>query len=361
MPRSSRPVMLTGGGTLGSVTPILGMYEAWKKRDPEQEFVWVGTLRGPERALVEEAGIPFIPLLVPKAYRYFTWRWFFFPLLLVWSLVVSGVLLFRYRPSWILSAGAYVSVPLAWLAPLFKTRVAIHQLDYLPGLANVLMAPVSSLVTATWPITKEHFPKKTVHVVGALAYGSHLKATSREEAYEHFDIDRHKSTVLVLGGGGGSVALNRAFEEVADSLTQDVNVLHATGIGKNIFENRKAPENYHVTELFVEDFGQALNVADVVVTRAGLGTLLELVRQKKASIFIPLPNSPQEANAKAVEEAGAGAVLDQRDLDDKLTTTIRDVLEPTKKQKLEERIGELFPVDGAEEIMELIQQKTSQD
>lgn len=359
MPKSSKPVMLTGGGTLGSVTPILGIYEAWKKRDPDQEFVWVGTLRGPERALIEEAGLPFIPLVVPKAYRYFTWRWFFFPLLLLWSLLVSAWLLLRYRPSWILSAGAYVSVPLAWLAPLFKARVAIHQLDYLPGLANVLMAPVSSLVTATWSVTKEHFKKKTVHVVGALAYGSHLKAASREEAYQRFDIDRNKPTVLVLGGGGGSVALNRAFEHVADQLTQDVNVLHSTGIGKMIFQKRKTPQDYYATELFVEDFGQAMNVADVVVTRAGLGTLLELVRQKKASIFIPLPNSPQEANAKAVENVGAGMVLDQRELGKKeLIAAIQEVLEPVKRKQLEERIGDLFPVDGAEEIIELIKQKT---
>lgn len=357
--RNRRPVFLTGGGTLGSVTPLLGVYEAWKKEDPDQTFVWIGIPGGPERELVEKAGLPFHFILAPKAFRYLTWRWLFFPFFLLWSLGQSAWLLARFRPSWLLSAGSYVSVPLAWLAPLFGTRVAIHQLDHELGLANRLMAPVASLVTSTFPITAHQLPRKRVEIVGALLYGAHLASASREAALERFDIDPGRPTVLVLGGGIGSAALNRAFEAVADVLSGEFNVLHATGKGKGIFLSRKSPEHYYATELFVEDFGIALGLADLVVTRAGVGTLLELVREKKAAIFVPLPDSPQEANAKAVEEARAGMILDQDKLEGDLVTTIHEALEPHRKQQLEANIGRLFPLNGAEQIVKLIRQKNT--
>ena len=174
-----------------------------------------------------------------------------------------------------------------------------------------------------------------------------------------FDLETGKPTILVLGGGTGSLALNRAFEQVADTVAAEFNVLHATGRGKGIFADRRAPAGYYVTELFVDDFGMALCLADVVVTRAGVGTLLDLVREKKAAIFVPLPNSSQVANARAVEEAHAGIVLPEDRLEQDLVTMLREAIEPHRKQKLEERIGELFPKDGAEKIVELIRQKNT--
>lgn len=353
------PIFLTGGGTLGSVTPLLGVYEAWNREDPDQTFIWIGIPGGPERELVEKAGLPFHFILAPKAFRYLTWRWLFVPFFFLWSLGESAWLLARFRPSWLLSAGSYVSVPLAWLAPLFGTRVAVHQLDYDLGLANRLMAPVASLITSTFPITAHQLPRKRVEIVGALSYGSHLASASREAALERFDLDPGRPTVLVLGGGIGSVALNRAFEAAADRLSGEFNVLHATGKGNGIFLSRKPPEHYCVTELFVEDFGMALSLADLVVTRAGVGTLLELVREKKAAIFVPLPNSPQEANARFVKEARAGMILHQDKLEDDLVATIHEALEPYRKQQLEANIGRLFPTNGAERIVKLILQKNT--
>jgi len=360
MPKLRKPIFLTGGGTLGPVTPVLAIYEAWKKEDPDQEFVWIGTPGGPERELIRETDLKFHSLLVPKAYRYLTFKWLLLPPLLLWSVSKSIWLLARYRPSWVLSAGAYVSVPLALLANFFGTRVAIHQLDYKLGLANKLMAPVSTLVTSTWEVTKKHLSRKDVQVVGGLAYKKHISTNSRESSYEKFDLDSSKKTVLIVGGGGGSRAINSLAESVADKLSHKFNVLHATGSGKKIFRDREAPENYYVTDLFIEDYAQALDLADVVVTRAGIGQLEELVVRKKASIFIPIPHSAQEENAQAILDAHAGVVLNQVELTgNTLIKSIHETLESHTKKRLEENIGNLFPKDGARRIVELIKQKNT--
>ena len=348
--------MLTGGGTLGPATPLLAVADALRKKDPEVRLIWVGTPNGPERVLVEEAGIPFVSLHVPKFQRYVTWRWILIPFELIWSLFHAKIILLKYRPSWVVSAGGFSSVPLAWLARFFGAKVLIHQLDYVAGLANRVMAPVAHVVTATWPIAREQFPHKKVEVIGSPSYIKHLESHSMEHALKRFDLDTGKPTVLVIGGGSGSSVINAAMERLADKLVQDVNVLHATGRGKSIFKNRSAPDGYYVTGLFVEDFGDAFHLADVIVTRAGLGTLTELVYGKKASILIPIKNSHQEKNADAALEAGACIVVKESQLEGTvLLEKIREALDPRTRHTLEKNIGNLFPTKGvAEKIAEML-------
>ncbi len=348
--------MLTGGGTLGPATPLLAVADALRQKDSEVRLIWVGTPNGPERALVEEAGIPFVSLHVPKFQRYVTWKWLLIPFELLWSIFRAKIILLKYRPSWVVSAGGFNSVPLAWLARFFGAKVLIHQLDYVAGLANRVMAPVAHVVTATWPIAKEQFPKKNVQVIGSPSYVKHLLSSSTERALKRFDLDTGKPTVLVIGGGSGSLIINSAMERLADKLVQDVNILHATGRGKLIFNDRSSPDGYYVTELFVDDFGDAFNLADVIVTRAGLGTLTELVYGKKVSILIPIQNSHQEKNADAALEAGACIVVEESQLGGNiLLEKIREALDPRTRHMLEENIGNLFPTKGvAEKIAEIL-------
>ena len=200
-------VLLTGGGTLGSVTPLLAIARAWRARDPEVSFIWVGTPDGPEARLVEREGIPFIPFNAPKAPRYLSWRWLTLPFELCRALWHAIRLLFEYQPAWILSAGAYVSVPLVWCAPFAGAKVAIHQLDVPLSLSNRLMLPMADLVTTTWSETAKSI-KKPVHVVGSPVYDRGVSVRSREDILMHFDLDPTLGTVLVLGGWTGSVALN---------------------------------------------------------------------------------------------------------------------------------------------------------
>jgi UDP-N-acetylglucosamine--N-acetylmuramyl-(pentapeptide) pyrophosphoryl-undecaprenol N-acetylglucosamine transferase len=356
---SNKTIFLTGGGTLGSVTPLLAVFEEWKKNAPDINFIWIGTPSGPEKALVSQTGLKFFTLNVPKAYRYVTWKWLLFPILLFSSFVKSALLLHKYRPEWILSAGAYVSVPLVWLAPVFGSRAAIHQLDIRVGLANKLMAPFSSVITLAWPSSSSDFPHKTVHVVGSLSYSKHLAFNPTSSDYEHFNLDSSKKTVMIVGGGGGSRALNALAEVIADKLSLDFNVLHSTGRGKMIFLNREAPKNYHAVELFVEDYASALSLADVVVTRAGMGQIDELASCGKAAIFIPLPHSPQEDNAKAILDAEAGIVINQDALTgEDLMMAIKKALDGACKKNLERNISNLFHGGGAHEVVELIKQKT---
>ncbi|MCR4314210.1 MAG: hypothetical protein NUV84_03115, partial [Candidatus Uhrbacteria bacterium] len=130
---------------------------------------------------------------------------------------------------------------------------------------------------------------------------------SRERAYEEFKISKHKPTVLVVGGGTGSAWLNATIDHIAPELAKEANVIHLTGRGKEIQSKHL---DHHVREFADKEMADALAVAEVIVCRAGLSTITELAALSKAAVIIPLPDSPQYANADMV--ADASVILEQR-------------------------------------------------
>ena len=142
-------VLYVGGGTLGSVTPLLAVQEVLGREGVEGR--WVGTAEGPERVLVESAGMEFVVLPSAKVRRYFS----------VQNVVdgfrfVAGVwrafrILGAWRPDVVVSAGSFVAVPVVIAAWLRGVPVHMHQLDLVPGLANRLSKPFASSVSVSFP------------------------------------------------------------------------------------------------------------------------------------------------------------------------------------------------------------------
>ncbi len=338
-------ILFAGGGTLGPVTPLLAVAEAWKKIDPSVQFVWVGTRQGPEREVVEAAGIPFLTIPVARLPRYPSFEWLLLPFRLVGALALAWIILRREKPSLIASAGGYTAVPFVWLGGLRRGgRVWIHQQDVRPLLSNRLASPAASCITTAWQRTLRYFPRdKTIHVGNPVRP---LREARREEG--------GRPTVFILGGGTGAVWLNHMMEEIAPRLLSRANVIHVTGEGKLTGRLQQMGPGYTVREfLMPEEVAHAYATADVVLARAGMGTLSELAASRKPAILIPLPDSAQEENARVVKEADAAIVLHQSftSVDD-LQKTILDLLSDKQKQRLlSERIGALLPTNVAETIV----------
>ena len=156
-------ILFSGGGTMGSVTPLLAVYSRLKRRHPKTRFLWVGTRHGPEGPFVRQFGLPFNPIFSGKLRRYFSVR----NVIDVWYVLLgffqSIRLLLRERPALLISAGAYVSVPLHWVGKLLGVRSVILQQDLEIGLSNKLMAPFASRIFVSLPEALNYFSKKTVY------------------------------------------------------------------------------------------------------------------------------------------------------------------------------------------------------
>lgn len=299
---------------MGSVTPLLAVWEAWKKIDPSVEAIWVGTHRGPERDVVEAQGIPFFTLPMSRLPRYPSLEWLTAPCTFFFACVKATRILSSQKVDLVASAGGYTAVPMVYAAKLLGVNVWVHQQDVELTKTTKLTVPFADLVTVAWERNRNELGDR-VKFIGNPVRSSLLRG-SRERAYEEFKISKHKPTVLVVGGGTGSAWINNAIDRVAVALTQEANVIHLTGRGKGI-ESRHP--DHHVREFVDLEMADALAVADVIVCRAGLSTITELAALSKAAVIIPLPDSPQHANADMV--ADASVILEQRH------TTLRQLLE----------------------------------
>ncbi len=352
--------MMTGGGTLGPVTPLLAVIEAWRRQDPTALFVWVGTKSGPERDVIAKQLIPFHGLRAPKLDRHAPLKWALIPFQLLWAMKIAVDLIRLERPDVVVTAGGYVSLPLVWTARLLGIPVWVHQQDVRAGLANLLMAPAASKVSVAWIKTMRKFPaSKTIHVGNpvrpSISGGSRVKAVAR------FGLDLLKPTVLILGGGTGSMWLNETIARLAPDLVHRANILHLTGKGKRSPADEVA--GYTVVDLIVDGMADVYALADVVVCRAGMGTISELSALRKPAIIIPIPASHQEDNTAVLAELDAAVIMDQPATTPQiLLQTINGLLDDEdSRHKLGLRLRAALPTDGvAERLARLIQSLVKQ-
>jgi len=303
-------IVFAGGGTLGSVTPLLAVARAAREQQPGCELFWIGTDFGPEERLVREAGIDFYAIKSGKLRRYLDWRNITDVGRIIRGFLQAGSLLGRLRPDVLVSAGGFVAVPAVWAAWLRRVPVHLHQMDIRPGLANKLSAPFAASVSVAYERSLADFAsKKPVWTSNPVR--PELFAGSRTEAARLFGLEPGTPTVLVLGGGTGAVTLNGLVRQAAPELASGAQLIHLTGQGKaEPFAD--APARYHQLEFLTGDLKHAYAAADLVVTRAGMGVLTELAALGTPAVILPIPDSHQEENADFFVKNGAAAAVDER-------------------------------------------------
>ncbi|HVM90399.1 MAG TPA: glycosyltransferase [Verrucomicrobiae bacterium] len=322
-------ILFAGGGSLGPVTPLLATAHALKKLDPSVEFAWAGTPDGPERQLVEAEGMPFYPIPVAKVPRFPDSRWITFPFDALRAAHAAKQIIEKEKPDAVASVGGFTAVPVIRAAAKQGIPCFIHQLDVKPTLSNRAVEKLCVSRTSSFKISGYELLPTPVRFQGV---GTH--AASRP-------------TVLVMGGGQGAQALNEAIATKIDRWLEKANVIHIAGKGKT--EGLPEREGYSVHELLnAEGMKRAYAAADLILTRAGIGSLSEIAALKKAAIIVPIPRSHQVANALAFDEAKAGLYVkqDQEDFADIVFQQATRLLDdPERRRAMGEKAHAYFPTD----------------
>ncbi|MBI2953311.1 MAG: undecaprenyldiphospho-muramoylpentapeptide beta-N-acetylglucosaminyltransferase [Chloroflexi bacterium] len=303
-------VVLAGGGSGGSTTPLLAVAEALRRRHPDVELLYIGSDTGPEKALIERADIPFVGISTGKLRRYWSWQNFLDVFRTGASLIQSFGIVRRFQPDALTSAGGFVCVPPALACWFLKVPVHIHQQDVEPGLANRIISPFARRVTVTFEASRDHFPAARTVLTGNPLRPEILNGNP-EVARQFFGLEEHVPTVLATGGGTGAVGLNRLVAAAAPYLVDRCQIVHLTGKGKSI-DPGFSHGRYHQLEFVVDEMRHLLALADLVISRAGLSTLTELGALCKPAILIPMPDSHQRYNARAFGDVGAAIVLEEK-------------------------------------------------
>ncbi len=346
-------IILSGGGTGGTVTPLLAIAREFYRKYPSTSFLFLGTHNGPEKALVlevaKEIPLTFQAMLAGKWRRYLSIKNFTDFFNIGGAFFQSIHLLKKERPNLIISVGAFVSVPLVWTAKLLHIPVLIHQQDLRPGLANRLMAGAASVITVTFENSLKVYGAKAVLTGNPYSLPS---LPSKENLFKKYNLDLTKPLILIFGGGTGSVSINEAVKNNLSELLEITQIIHLTGEGKLISESQPG---YHCFEFMNHlDLLGVMSVSEIVVSRPGLGTLTELSALKKTSILVPMPNSHQEDNAEACANIGAAIYIEQKDLNSKLVRVAGELLADQKRRvELETKMATIIKSGAADTIVDL--------
>ncbi len=348
-------ILFAGGGTGGSVSPLLALRESLAKiySSDNLKFVWIGTPAGPEKILVRSQGIEFHWIFSGKLRRYFSWRNFVDPWLVLLGIIQSFFLLRKIKPDAVVSAGSFVAVPVAIAAWFLRIPILIHQQDIKPGLANKIIARLAKRITVSFAQTAKAFPQDKV-VVSGNPVRPEILLGNKDKAMSLFGLRSDLPVVLVVGGGTGALQLNKLVVGALPELLQFCQVVHITGKGKKLppLALKEKSELYHAYEFVADGLPDLLAAADLVISRAGLGFLTELSALGKPAIVIPIPNSHQEDNAEYFARQGAVVYAKQNLLSSQaLVSDVKNLL--TDKESLQflgRKIRSLFQLQAADII-----------
>ncbi len=359
--KKKRTIFFSGGGTGGPVTPLLAVMEKMMKVYPDYNYYFLGTKFGPEKKMLEAEKLTqnchYLSLEAGKWRRYFSFKNLSDPFKIVYSFFQSFYYLSKYRPSMVLSAGAYVSVPLAYAAYILRIPVIIHQQDILVGLANRLMSKVASQVSVSFEKSLKYFNNKGILIGNP--YRQDLIKQIKEERQDYlkkWKFSKDLPVLLVMGGASGANYINQVLFKIRPILKDSWQVVHLSGYFNH--QETSFDNNYRVFKFLANlDLLSLIACADLVISRAGLGTITELFAFSKPALIIPMPNSHQEKNAQYLAHKKAAIVREQANFSDSdLIKLLYDFKENKEiGQGLKLNISKIMPSDATDNFIKLIE------
>jgi len=319
-------VVLTGGGTGGHFFPLIAVAEELRaitvsKKIVDVQFMYVGAeVHGLK--VFEREDIAYKFIYAGKLRRYASVSnigdLFRIPV----GIIQSFAILFSYYPDVIFSKGGFGAVPVVIAGWLLRIPIFIHESDSVPGLANKWSSKFARRIAVSFPDTVHMFPvKKTAYVGNPVRLS--LAKGSKESAKQVFQLAGGRKIILILGGSQGSQVINEEFLKMLPKLLDHYEIIHQCGT-KNIHDVESEARSVLSTEqekfyhpmgfLTQEELSSAFAACDIIVSRAGSGSIFEIALVGKPSILIPLPeaaNDHQRLNAHAYAENGATVIIEQ--------------------------------------------------
>jgi UDP-N-acetylglucosamine--N-acetylmuramyl-(pentapeptide) pyrophosphoryl-undecaprenol N-acetylglucosamine transferase len=363
-------IMIGGGGTGGHVFPAISIADALNRVLDDPSVLFVGALGKLEMEKVPEAGYEIVGLPVAGFQRRLTWRniTFFFKLLR--SMHISRQLVRKFGPDIAIGVGGYASGPIVKAAARRKVPVLIQEQNSYAGVTNRLLAKAAAKICVAYPGMERYFPAEKIVLTGnPVRQDLILPDSEWEGSRGHFGLLPDKKVILLIGGSLGARTLNESvIGNIGEIAQSDVQLIWQSG--SHYHERalhallQSGAENIFLLP-FIKEMNRAFQVADLIISRAGAGTISELCLVGKPVILVPSPNvaeDHQTSNAKALTDRQAGVLVADRDAErDLFATALRLVHDEIQKRVLSDNIKKLAIADSSErianEVIKLLKKK----
>jgi UDP-N-acetylglucosamine--N-acetylmuramyl-(pentapeptide) pyrophosphoryl-undecaprenol N-acetylglucosamine transferase len=376
-------ILTVGGGSGGHVTPVVAVIRQLKLKKPDADIrFWCDSKFAPQaRSLMKQLDFDIAVHVVAsgKFRRYHhlsVMRQLLWPRLVLLNIrdavlvgigfVQSIIKLMIWRPDVVFTKGGYVCLPVGLAAKVLGIPLVIHDSDAHPGLTNRILAKWASRIATGAPLEYYPYPAALSRYVG-IPISSEFHPFSdveRANARTEWGIDSERPLVVITGGGLGAQRINEAVAETLPQLMDLATIVLISGSGQYDELRALTPQNderYQLHAFVSNGMAALLGAADVVVTRAGATTILELAALAKPTILIPngkLTGGHQLKNAAVYHDAKAVKVIDESALiadPEVMVQSIRSVIDtPHDAIKMAKRFSTFAKPHAASDVADMI-------
>lgn len=351
----SKNIVFVGGGSGGHVMPAITLIKKLKE-DDSFLISYIGGRSGIERELITKLSIPYFPIYTGKLRRYLSLENLIDIFKVIMGIFQSILILAKFsRKTLVFSTGGFVSVPVVIAAKLTLKTVYIHEQTSRVGLANKIASLFADKIFISFEESKKFFPEtKTILT------GYPLRDECFIPTYPNLDFSGKalnsiaKPILFVTGGGNGSYLINQLVKNHLDILKNKYFIIHQVG---KIYEEEFKPfhdENYFSAAFFDKEIIPLFKKAKIVISRAGAGTVCELMSLRKKSIFIPLKiaqKNEQFHNAMEAQRKLGSFILTEDEIPNCDFISYLETFEET----LNEKIYNYKMLNGTEELIKQLQ------
>ena len=375
-------VIVSGGGTGGHIFPAISIANAIRQLRPEAKILFVGAEGRMEMQRVPDAGYEIIGLPVAGFDRKRLWRNVGVLIKLVRSQWKARKIIKKFKPQVAVGVGGYASGPTLKMAATMGIPTLIQEQNSYAGVTNKLLAKQAKKICVAYEGMERFFPQEKIILTGNPVRQTLItEQVSRKDAAKHFDLDPNRKTVLIIGGSLGARTLNETMIANLNMIQAHPEVQFIWQVGKIYIDQVKEALraysgelvcNSHIVtmpNLYVNDFIKhmeyAYGIADLVVSRAGAGSISEFCLLGKPVILVPSPNvaeDHQTQNALALVRRDAALYVKDVEAKEQLVElAIETVKDNDKLQALNRNILEMALPDSAEiiakEVLRLADEK----
>jgi UDP-N-acetylglucosamine--N-acetylmuramyl-(pentapeptide) pyrophosphoryl-undecaprenol N-acetylglucosamine transferase len=356
----SKKFLISGGGTGGHIYPAIAIANELKLRYSDAEFLFVGAKDRMEMEKVPQNGYQIKGLWISGIQRKLTLKNMMFPFKLISSLWNANKIIKDFKPDVVIGTGGFASGPTLMRANANRIPTLIQEQNSFPGITNKLLSKKANKICVAYDGLDRFFPKTKIIKTGNPVRQDLLTINSkREEALSFFKLDKAKPTLLIIGGSLGARAINKLIATQIEWLVeQGIQVIWQTG--KLYYEEYKKYDEVNgvQTHAFLNKMDLSYAAADIIISRAGAGSISELCIVGKPTIFIPSPNvseDHQTKNAQAVVNKNAAILLKETELE-RFQTVFNGLTENKDRQtELSKNIKQLALPNATKNIVDEIE------
>ena len=352
--------ILSGGGTGGHIYPAIAIANELKVRYPDAEFLFVGAKDRMEMEKVPQAGYKIEGLWISGLQRKLTLKNLMFPFKVISSLMKSANIVRNFKPHAVVGTGGFASGPLLKVASGKGIPCVLQEQNSFAGITNKLLANKVAKICVAYDGMEKFFPKDKIVKTGNPVRGDLVSLVENKvEALSFFGLQADKTTLLVLGGSLGARRVNVLVEQSLPLFKeQGIQVIWQSG--KLYYEEYKKYESGDVKVVaFLNRMDLAYGAADIIISRAGAGSVSELCIVGRPVIFIPSPNvaeDHQTKNAQSLVEKDAAIMVRETELDEKFESVFLELIRNKDlRGKLGANIKNLAMPNATKEIVNEIE------